>query len=351
MNRNFKSIFLLVVWGTVMNTVLLTNTSKVFAEQTQQTQAVGPKVGNKLSELHEIVKAKNFQAAVNQAQAMLSWKNLTPYEKVQIYNFIAFSNFQAGNTSAALSAYENLVAQGSAVPQGILESTLTILSQLHVQQGNNSKALTYINQLFGVVSSPGANLYYLRATAKYQAKRFSAASSDMATAIDMIKSQDKKPKENWLSLWNSSNYETGAFEAMTRSLRELIRYYPKDSYITQLAGAYSQAGDTKKQLALMDALYEAGIKSDVESTRTVAMLYLQEGIPYRAAQILEKEMDAGKLPSNADNMTLLANAWFQARADEKAIPALKIVRQHFRQLVWPILPKKNMMMQNVSLLP
>jgi len=59
-----------------------------------------------------------------------------------------------------------------------------------------------------------------------------------------------------------------------------------------------------------------------ESAKNLAMLNLMHEIPYRAGQVLEKEMNAGKLPSDTKNLTLLANAWFQARADDKAIPAL-----------------------------
>ena len=127
----------------------------VLAEQTQQTHALGAKVGNKIVELQEMVQAGNYQPAIDQAQNMLSWKNLTSYEIVQIYNFLAFVNYRAGNTDTAMKAYENLIAQGVAVPQGIMQSTLTTVSTLYVQQGKNYKALKYINQLFSIVASPG----------------------------------------------------------------------------------------------------------------------------------------------------------------------------------------------------
>lgn len=322
-----KPLITLALCSAVATLVISPPSSELQAQETKQTQALSPKVGNKLLELQTMVQNKNYQAALSQAQTMANWPDTTAYEKSQIYNFQAFANYQAGNTSAALQAYEKLVALGSVVPQGIMESTLTILSQLYMQQENFPKALSTIDRLFGVISSPGADLYVLRGQARYQAKQFRGASTDMTRAIDMVKAQGKKPKENWLLVWNSANYESGDFKEMSNSLRELIRYYPKDSYIIQLAGAYSQAGETKKQLALMDALYEAGVKNDAESARNLAMLNLQHEIPYRAAQILEKEMNAGNVPNNTANLKLLANAWFQARADDKAIPALNKAAQ------------------------
>lgn len=317
-----KTIYAFIV-SAVFSISLSMQAPVVLAEQVEATQAVSPKVGNKLYELQTLVQAKKYTLAVSEAQAMLTWNNLTAYELVQINNFLAFAYYQAENIPAAIVAYENLAELGDAVPQGIMESTLEILAKLCMQQGEFNKALAYTNRLFGVVVAPTAELYYLRASVQYQAKQFSNTAADMVSALDLLKAQNKTPKENWLSLWNSANYEAGDYEAMTRSLRELIRYYPKDSYLMHLAGAYSQAGDTKKQLAIMDALYSAGIKTDAEFAKTVAMLNLQEGIPARAAQIFEKEMNAGILPKDIDNMTLMANAWFEARIDNKAVTALK----------------------------
>jgi len=297
-------------------------TQTLVAEETNQTQALSPKVGNKLLELQTMVQNKNYGSAIQQASNMLTWKNLTPYEKVQIYNFLGFSNYSNGNLGSALSAYENLMAQGAAAPQGIQQSTLTIMAQLYLQQENFTRALTTIDRLMGVVQSPGADLFILKAQAHYQAKQFSQVRAPLSRAIDMVKAQGNIPKENWLLMMRSAYYEANDYQGMSRSIRELIRYYPKDSYILQLAGAYSQAGETKKQLALMEALYDAGIKNDADSSKNLAMLYLMHETPYKAGKVLEREMNAGKIPKNVDNLKLLANAWFQSRADDKAIPAL-----------------------------
>ena len=43
---------------------------------------------------------------------------------------------------------------------------------------------------------------------------------------------------------------------MIEVVRELIVHYPKDTYVLTLAGIYSELGDTKKQLALTEVLYE-----------------------------------------------------------------------------------------------
>ena len=106
-------------------------------------------------------------------------------------------------------------------------------------------------------------------------------------------------------------------------LEELIEAYPKDSYILTLAGVYSELGDTKKQLALTESLYEKGYIEGKSHAVNLANLYLLHGIPYKAATVLEKEMAAGNVKSDVRNLRLLSQAWYQAREDRKAIPPLK----------------------------
>ena len=56
---------------------------------------------------------------------------------------------------------------------------------------------------------------------------------------------------------------------------------------------------------------------------TMAQLYLQAEVPYKAALLLDSEMIGGRVPKNAKNYRLLSQAWTLAQEDESAIPALK----------------------------
>ena len=103
----------------------------------------------------------------------------------------------------------------------------------------------------------------------------------------------------------------------------MIEAYPKDTYVLTLAGVYSELGDTKKQLALTESLYEKGYIDGKSHAVNLANLYLLHGLPYKAAKILEKEMEAENVVSDMRNLRLLSQAWYSAREDKKAIPPLK----------------------------
>ncbi len=293
------------------------------AEDTVQTQALSPKVGNKLLELQEMAQTKQCAAAIGQAQGMLTWKNITGYEKVQIYNFMGYCHYTTDNLVASTQAYENVLAQGADVPLGIQQSILQTISSIYLQQENYTKALDAIARLMQIVPTPTAELWVLKGQAHYQAGQYAQVIKPIARAIDMYKSQGKSPKENWLLMSRHAAYEQGDYKAMSDFIRELIRYYPKDSYISQLAGAYSQSGDNRKFLVLTEILYEGGYKTDPSTIKNLSQLYLMEDAPFKAAKLLDKEMNSGRIPNDLANKKLLATSWFQARDDDRAIPVLQ----------------------------
>jgi len=201
---------------------------------------------------------------------------------------------------------------------------LNVMASLYLQSERFNDALRTIDRLMKVVGTPSAELWVLKAQAHYQAGQYQQVTDPIGRAIRMVKQQGRIPKENWLLMQRSAAYESGNFKAMGDSLKELIRYYPKDDYIMQLAGAYSQAGDTKKQLVLTEAMYDAGLKKDASSAKNLANLYLMHELPYNAATVLESSMNSGLIPKDTSNLKLIAQAWFLSREDRKAIPALKL---------------------------
>jgi tetratricopeptide (TPR) repeat protein len=109
---------------------------------------------------------------------------------------------------------------------------------------------------------------------------------------------------------------------MVTVLEELIQHYPKDTYLLTLAGAYSELGNTKAQLAIVETLYEKGFLKTESHIVNLANLYLLHETPYKAAVLLEKEMADDRIKSDERNLRLLSQSWYTAREDEKSIPPL-----------------------------
>ena len=173
-----------------------------------------------------------------------------------------------------------------------------------------------------MLDEPAADVYMLKGQAYFQMGEFDKALEPIKIAVQMHRDQGRVPNENWLLLLRVIYWEMKDFPNMLIVLQELVEEYPKDSYVLTLAGVYSELGDTKKQLALTEALYDAGYIDGKTHAVNLANLYLLHGIPYKAAFVLQKEIDAGNVKADVRNLRLLSQAWYQARNDKKSIPPL-----------------------------
>ena len=327
MKRFMSKLIVTIVAGAL----LLGSTSDIFAQKqkddsekkTKETVAMSQAVYEDLTEIQELVEAKDYASAQRLIDELKSSKkSLSPYELAQIWNITAYSYYLQERFSEAIKAYDNVLAQPD-LPEGLMLSTLKTKAQLQFTQEDYEAALKTIRQLMAVITEPSADVLMLEGQALFQLARYDEALKPIRSAVEMYRDQGRIPKENWLLLLRVIYFEQQDYDSMIGVVKELIVYYPKDTYILTLAGIYSELGDTKKQLALTEVLYEKGLLTSASHVTNLANLYLLHGLPYKAAVLLEKEMAEEIVKSNDRNLRLLSQAWYQAREDQKAIPPLE----------------------------
>jgi len=289
--------------------------------KTKETVAMSQPVYEALTEIQELVEADQYSEALVAIKKVQEKKKLSPYEAAQIWNLTAYTYYLMEDYKGAISAYKQVLAQPE-LPLALQQSTLKTLAQLHFTVEDFDKALVVIDQLIAMLDEPAADVYMLKGQAYFQMGQFDKALEPIKIAVQMHRDQDRVPNENWLLLLRVIYWEMKDFPNMLIVLEELVEEYPKDSYVLTLAGVYSELGDTKKQLALTEALYDAGYIDGKTHAVNLANLYLLHGIPYKAAAILQKEIDAGNVKADVRNLRLLSQAWYQARNDRKSIPPL-----------------------------
>lgn len=290
--------------------------------KTKETVAMSQQVYEKLAEIQEMIEAKDYASAQRATDELRGRKGLTNYELAQIWNITGYSYYLQERYADAIRAYDQVLAQPE-LPEALLLSTLKTKAQLHFTEEDYESALKVVRQLLAAIPEPSADVLMIEGQALFQLGRYDEALVPIKTAIDMYRDQGQTPKENWLLLLRVIYFEQKNYDAMIEVVKELIAYYPKDTYVLTLAGIYSELGDTKKQLALTEVLYEKGMMNTASHITNLANLYLMHGLPYKAAVILEKEMGENIVETNDRNLRLLSQAWYQAREDEKAIPPLE----------------------------
>ncbi len=317
-----KRVFTLILGGLISLAVASPAVAQREERKTKQTVAMSQSVFEKLQEIQELVEAMDYAGGHRGIQELQAKKKLSPYEKAQLHNLDGYTYYLEENYPGAIRAYEQVLLEPN-LPEALQQSTLKTLAQLHFTVEDYRKALDTVRRLMAVVAEPAADVYMLLGQAYFQMQNYREALGPIETAINMFDAQGRTPRENWLLLLRVCYYELGDFPNMIVVLEKLIAYYPKDTYVFTLAGVHSELGDTKKQLALVEALYEGGKLNNPTHIVNLANLYLLHEVPYKAASLLAKEIDNERIGQDVRTLRLLSQAWYSAREDQKAVAPLK----------------------------
>ena len=248
--------------------------------------------------------------------------SLNSYERAMLWNFYAFMYYGNDDISSAIEHFE-LVIKEEAIPDALYLSTLYSLAQLSMQQQNYAQALAYLQQWqANNTKALTAQQHIMFAQVYYQDKQFDKVIVAVEKAIDLAHANNATIKENWLILQRASYYELKQPQQVVKVIEQLVRLYDKPEYWLQLAGMYGEVGQEAKQLAVMEASWQAGHINKEQDVMTLAQLYRFHQVPYKAALLLEQAIAKGTVVASEKSLEALAQAYIAAKEDEKALPIL-----------------------------
>lgn len=289
--------------------------------KTRKTPAMREKTYKKLSESRELAEADDFVGALRALDSLSRQKSLNSYELAQMYNFYGFIHFSQENYAQAIRDYEKVLAQPD-LPLGMETSTIYTVAQLYFSQEDYVRAELQLRKWFVVAENPGPQPYILLGQALYQQNKYREAIIPVEKAISITVAKGKPPKENWLLLLRVFYFELGDLAKVEQILKQLLVLNPKRDYWIQLSGIYGERDDVNNQLTAYEMVYIQGLLRTSREYVTMAQLYLQSDVPYKAAKVLENGFKDGLIEKNARNYRLAAQSWTMAQEDKKAIPAL-----------------------------
>lgn len=290
-------------------------------QETREAQAVSKEVYDDIQKAQEAVDAEDYQAALR-ILGSLQRQELTNYERANVLNYVGFVHYNMENVRQALRTYEQLIAIPELEPQ-MLKQTVYTLAQLHMMEENYQESLNYLEQWFTLESNPGPQPYILYAQNLYQVDRYDDMIDPILTAMDIARERDIPIKEDWYVLLNFAHFQQENYAEVRNINKILLQNWPKKRYWFQLAGAFTELGEEDKLIAAYDAAHTQELLTREPELVTMAQLYMQHEVPYKAAKLLETEIERGRLQANAQNYRLLSQAWQLAMEDDKAIPALQ----------------------------
>ena len=141
-------------------------------------------------------------------------------------------------------------------------------------------------------------------------------------AVRVAKEREKEPKEDWYNLLNFAYFQMENYAKVRDIQIILLENWPKKRYWFSLAGAFTELGEDRNLINAYNAAHTQGMLESEAEFVTMAQLYMQAEVPYKAASLLESEMSSGRIGPSAKNYRLLSQALMLAQEDKRAIPAL-----------------------------
>jgi len=290
--------------------------------KTTVTQVLRADTYKQMELAQKAFEAKDYKGAEGLLDVLKAKQDkLNDYEKATLWNLYAAVFRSEEDNRRAIEAYTNVLRQPN-LPEGLRDNALFSLAQTFFLIEDYRKSIAVMNKWFAVVQDVQPDAYILLAQAYYQLQDYPAAKEPIIKALNIARQRNQPFKENWLGLLRAVFYELKDYANATKVMEILATQYPKDTYFTQLSGLYGLQGDQKKQAEMMHVAYVGAYAHNASDLLNVARLYMAQGAPQRAVDLLKAHLKDHSVELNVDTLQLLAQALSLARDVDESVPVL-----------------------------
>lgn len=267
----------------------------------------------------ELIANSNPQAALAKLNELRT-KELNCYEEGAALRLSAAVNVEVGNYNAAVRDLEAAIREGY-VPQAEIGQTYYNISQLYMQSEDHTQALSYMNRWIQAGGQPDRSQKWQLAVLSHKADN----NREALRWAEAVFREDGPGAEREVYDFLIFLYdETGQLAKKAQLLETLLQRNPTERRLWDaIAGDYFRAGEQRKAFEVQKAMYLSGILETEDELMRIVNFYNTFDVPYQAASILEKEMNAGRISQTYERLELLANLYQVAREFEKAIPVIE----------------------------
>ena len=265
------------------------------------------------AETEDLVKAKNV------LNRMQSDQGLTESDKAQMYYYFAYIDSINEDLKSAKKNYIKFLSIEDADPR-LKSNVISMLGQLSYSEGNYKTAIDYMEQWISMEANPSSLGFDIIAASYWQLKDKKKALKFSERALCVAKANKSKPKESTYNLLIALYNENERIKDMLPLFEELVRFYPKKRYWTQLSGVYGELKEEKKQLSSLEAAHDQRLLDKETEYVSLYQLLMRAEAPLKAARVMQYGIEKEFVKDNEKHLKYLAQGWHMAQELDKAEP-------------------------------
>lgn len=286
---------------------------------------LSPKAYRQLNDLQQaVLQAETSEQQQSVKQQLLSLKTDLAFNSTGLaltLQTLAQLEFLQGNQSNAIS-YLNEALLIENLDKPIYLQVITYLAQVLFNAGDYLKTIELIYEIEKI--KPKEDLafdYALLAASFYSLDQVPKGLPYIEKAISLKQS----PKEAWLQMAFSGCVMLKRYDSAISYINKLVYEYPnKKEYWLQKSSVHQLAGDFQRASNVKELAYLQGYIDTDSDFINLAQLLASQGDPFKVAMLLQREIAQDRIQRSEKIQRLIYSALLEAKEIDRAIDAMKV---------------------------
>ncbi|EGN74434.1 hypothetical protein A28LD_2232 [Idiomarina sp. A28L] len=285
------------------------------AKDNRRSQALAERVARRVMAAYELYEAEDIRGAIAELEEAPS---RTDYDRAYVARFM-------GSMLASLeddpTANRRAIAQleASVAPDLLSHAdhaaSLQLLGNLNLIEENFAEAIDVLRRYLQFTGEWNPDVLIRMASAHMELKQYDRV---IPLAEKALENMDE-PHRNPYVLMIAANYEAGkTLETISVLERGVVALPSERAWWVQLGMMYNLSEQYEEALATMRIAYDAGYFRTSNDYRALVQLYANNSVPFYAAEIMSRHLEANDIEGTARNYATAARAYNTAREFAKS---------------------------------
>lgn len=307
--------------GLMRSVVLCLGLLMLAGQAPAQNETLDPRVARELMKAYELFGEEQFQQSLQALNKIVSdFPNMKAFDRATVLQIRGSVHVNLENLEAGLQDFSTALELGVLKPETQNQLRFNVAQLYFVTEQYEASVREFERWMSTEGNEPTHTAYFMLAAAYYNLDEHRNSLKPIDSAIKLA----PEPEKRYYDLKNVVLSELEMTEERTRLMETMISIWPDQlSYWRQLASLYMEQGEDRKSFSTLETAYLNGLIESEGDIVVLAQYYSSFNNPHRGAQMLEKELEAGNVERNVENLELLSQLWSQAREHRKAIPVLR----------------------------
>jgi len=260
-----------------------------------------------------------FQNALDILEPEVVKGQLTPYERANMYQMIGQYLYALDRSALAQQSLQKAINSGGLNAEET-QNLKVVITQLMIGNGQYREGAERLEAYLNSGGESKRQYVDLLVNSYVQAEDYNRA---LPWAEKWFNTAEPKQRKHYDLLHFLYN-ELDMPEQQLENLTQMFDIWPED--VTLLRGMMSvlvELGREEKAFEVAKLLYLGGGITEEADFINLVRGYNSHGMPYQAAELLEREMALGRI--NRSTLKWLGELFIQAREPERALPILESI--------------------------